>query len=55
MIGTDRQYISAQKAYDNRMPDDDPECPECGAPLIIDDKGAKCDECGYCQDKDEFE
>ena len=54
-MSLDASYYRAQRAYDNRMPDDDPECPECGAQLIIDDKGAQCSECDFYQSADEFE
>jgi hypothetical protein len=60
MIGTQRQYIRAQRAYDNRLPEDDypdpPEemdCPKCGATVDLEESSwnkdlfvGDCLECG---------
>lgn len=52
MIDTTKQYLSAQRSYDNRSDDfdDDYECPECGEELIIDSRGnVECSECDFSQ------
>jgi len=42
------QFSKCQRAHDNAMPEESPECPDCGAGIIQDGDGWTCNEsCGW--------
>ena len=50
-------FDKAQRAYDNMMPEEPEECPECGGEMIIDGRYASCsaEDCDFSFDGDDYE